>query len=158
MRCEEVEAMNTEFNESEILSIRSVQLAAAFDHKNDVIRAASELLVQVGAVDKCYLASMLQREAITNTWLGNGIAIPQGMVESHNLIIRDAVTVIQIPAGIEWRDGKKVRWLLPLRLVQIVIERFADNWRLFYMIRNGLKNSQRLGINNRLLQLYLVRI
>lgn len=153
MRCEEVEAMNTEFNESEILSIRSVQLAAAFDHKNDVIRAASELLVQVGAVDKCYLASMLQREAITNTWLGNGIAIPQGMVESHNLIIRDAVAVIQIPAGIEWRDRKKARLV-----IAIVIERFADNWRLFYMIRNGLKNSQRLGINNRLLQLYLVRI
>ncbi|WP_035011601.1 phosphoenolpyruvate--protein phosphotransferase [Bartonella vinsonii] len=114
--------MNTEFNESEILSIRSVQLAAAFDHKNDVIRAAGELLVQVGAVDKSYLASMLQREAITNTWLGNGIAIPHGMVENHNLIIRDAVAVIQIPAGVEWRDGKKARLV-------IAIAAYPDRYR-----------------------------
>ncbi|WP_375609881.1 PTS sugar transporter subunit IIA, partial [Bartonella sp. AC53GZZY] len=92
---------------SEVLSIRSVQLAAAFDHKNDAIHAAAELLVQVGAVDKSYLASMLKREAITNTWLGNGIAIPHGMIENRDLIIRDAVAVIQIPAGVEWRDGKK---------------------------------------------------
>ncbi len=114
MRCEEVEAMNTDFNESEILSIRSVQLAAAFNHKNDAIHAAAELLVQIGAVDKSYLASMLKREAITNTWLGNGIAIPHGMVESRNLIIRDAVAVIQIPAGVEWREGNKARLVIAI--------------------------------------------
>ncbi len=107
MKCKEVEAMNTDFNESEILSIGSVQLAATFDHKNDAIHAAAELLVQIGAVNKCYLASMLQREAITNTWLGNGIAIPHGMIENRDLIIRDAVAVIQIPAGVEWWDEKK---------------------------------------------------
>ncbi|WP_455481482.1 phosphoenolpyruvate--protein phosphotransferase [Bartonella sp. B12(2025)] len=106
--------MDTGFNEIEILSIKSVQLAAAFDHKNDAIHAAVELLVQVGAVGKCYLASMLQREAITNTWLGNGIAIPHGMVESRDLIIRDAVSVIQIPAGVEWWDGNKARLVIAI--------------------------------------------
>ncbi|AFR25872.1 phosphoenolpyruvate--protein phosphotransferase [Bartonella quintana] len=106
--------MNTGFNEIEILSIRSVKLAAAFDHKNDAIHAAAELLVQIGAVDKCYLASMLKREAVTNTWLGNGIAIPHGMVENRDLIIRDAVAVVQIPAGVEWRDGNKARLVIAI--------------------------------------------
>ncbi|WP_375664919.1 phosphoenolpyruvate--protein phosphotransferase [Bartonella sp. CL162QHHD] len=107
MRYEKAEAMNVDFADGEILSIRSVQLAAAFDHKNDAIYAAAELLVQVGAVDKCYLASMLAREETTNTWLGNGIAIPHGMAENRDLIIKDAVAVIQVPAGVEWQDGKK---------------------------------------------------
>ncbi|WP_345116812.1 phosphoenolpyruvate--protein phosphotransferase [Bartonella jaculi] len=114
IRCEEAEAMNPDFDEIEILSIRSVQLAAAFDHKNEAIHAAAELLVQIGAVDKCYLASMLKREAITNTWLGNGIAIPHGMLESRDLIIRDAVAVVQIPAGVEWRDGNKARLVIAI--------------------------------------------
>ncbi|WP_183228898.1 phosphoenolpyruvate--protein phosphotransferase [Bartonella callosciuri] len=106
--------MNIDFNASEILSIRSIQLAATFNHKNDVIHAAAELLMQAGAVDKCYLASMFKREAITNTWFGNGIAIPYGMVESRDLIIRDAVAVIQIPGGVEWRDGNKARLVIAI--------------------------------------------
>ncbi|EJF85027.1 phosphoenolpyruvate--protein phosphotransferase [Candidatus Bartonella washoeensis] len=114
MRCEEAEAMNADFNEIDILSIGSVQLAAAFDHKNEAIQAAAELLMQVGAVNKCYLASMLKREAITNTWLGNGIAIPHGMFESRDLIIRDAVAVVQIPAGVEWQEGNKARLVIAI--------------------------------------------
>lgn len=81
MGFEKAEAMNIDFTESEILSMKSVQLAAAFNHKNDAIYAAAELLVQVGAVDRCYLDSMLAREEITNTWLGNGIAIPHGLLK-----------------------------------------------------------------------------
>ncbi len=118
MRCEEAEVMNRGFNESEILSTKSVKLAAAFDHKNDAIHAAAELLVQVGAVDKSYLASMLKREAVTNTWLGNGIAIPHGMVENRDLIIRDAVAVIQIPAGVDWCDGNKARLVIAIAACQ----------------------------------------
>ncbi|EJF74467.1 phosphoenolpyruvate--protein phosphotransferase [Bartonella alsatica] len=106
--------MNTDFNAVGILSVRSVQLAATFDHKNEVIHAAAELLVQIGAVNKCYLASMLKRETITNTWLGNGIAVPHGMLENRDLIIRDAVSVIQIPAGVEWWDGNKARLVIAI--------------------------------------------
>ncbi|WP_019219084.1 phosphoenolpyruvate--protein phosphotransferase [Bartonella florencae] len=114
IKCEEAEAINTDFNESEILSIKSVQLAATFDHKNDAIHAAAELLMQVGAVDQCYLESMLKREAITNTWFGNGIAIPHGMFENRDLVIREAVAVIQIPRGVEWRDGNKARLVIAI--------------------------------------------
>ncbi len=114
IKCEEAEAMNTDFNKSEILSIKSVQLAATFGHKNDAIHAAAELLVQVGAVNKCYLESMLKREATTNTWLGNGIAIPHGMFENNDLVIRDAVAVVQIPEGVEWWDGNKARLVIAI--------------------------------------------
>ncbi|WP_371923247.1 phosphoenolpyruvate--protein phosphotransferase [Bartonella sp. B1099] len=114
MGFEKAEAMNVDLTEGEILSIKSVQLAAAFNHKNDAIYAAAELLVQVGAVDKCYLESMLAREEITNTWLGNGIAIPHGLVENSDLIIKDAVAVIQVPAGVEWQDGKKAHLIIAI--------------------------------------------
>lgn len=114
MGYEKAEAMNVDFTESEILSIESVQLAAAFNHKNDAIYAAAELLMQIGAVDKYYLASMLAREEITNTWLGNGIATPHGMVGNRDLIIKDAVAVIQVPAGVEWQNGKKAHLIIAI--------------------------------------------
>lgn len=140
MSREEAEAMDTDLNEIEILSIKSVQLAAAFDHKNDAIHAAAELLVQIGAVDKCYLASMLKREALTNTWLGNGIAIPHGMVESCDLIIREAIAVIQIPAGVEWQDGNKARLV-------IAIAACPDRYREIYKkLTSLLSDKEQLEI------------
>ncbi|MBX4335399.1 phosphoenolpyruvate--protein phosphotransferase [Bartonella raoultii] len=117
--------MNTDCNEMETLSIRSVQLAAAFDHKNDAIHAAAKLLVQIGAVNKCYLASMLKCEEITNTWLGNGMAIPHGMAESCDFIIREAVVVIQIPAGVEWQNGNKARLV-------IAVAAYPDRYKEIY--------------------------
>ncbi|WP_332065416.1 phosphoenolpyruvate--protein phosphotransferase [Bartonella sp. CB189] len=106
--------MDADFNKMEILSIKSVQLAAVFEHKNEAIYAAAELLVQVGAVEQSYFASMLKREITANTWFGNGIAIPHGMVESSNLIIRDAVSVVQIPTGVEWWNGNKARLVIAI--------------------------------------------
>ncbi|WP_455477224.1 phosphoenolpyruvate--protein phosphotransferase [Bartonella sp. B41] len=106
--------MSADFDKIEILSARSVQLAAAFDHKNDAIRAAAELLIQVGAVKKYYLERMLKNEATTNTWLGNGIAILYVMDKNSNLIIRDAVAVVQIPVGVEWWDGNKAHLVIAI--------------------------------------------
>ncbi|WP_455475893.1 phosphoenolpyruvate--protein phosphotransferase [Bartonella sp. B17] len=106
--------MNADFNEIEILSMKSVRLAAAFDHKSDAIHAAVELLVQVGAIDKSYLASMFKCEATTNTLFGHGIAILHGIIEKRDFLIKDAIAVVQIPSGVEWSDGNKVRLIIAI--------------------------------------------
>ena len=52
---------------------------------------------------------MAQREALADTFLGAGVAIPHGRVEDRHLVRRDGLAVLQIPGGIEWNPGQRVR-------------------------------------------------
>lgn len=90
-----------------ILSENAICLGAHFDTKEAAIRAAADLLVKAGAIEPQYAESMLEREKVANTWLGSGVAIPHGMVEDRNLVKRDAISVVQIPDGVEWQNGEK---------------------------------------------------
>lgn len=87
---------------------RLVKLGAAPENKEAAIRAVGELLVQSSSVMPEYTGSMLRRENVANTWLGEGVAIPHGMVEDKHLVMKDSVAVLQIPRGIEWSNGEKV--------------------------------------------------
>ena len=40
---------------------------------------------------------------------GAGVAIPHGRVEDRHLVRRDGLAVLQIPGGIEWNPGQRVR-------------------------------------------------
>lgn len=132
--------MNADFCEIGILSMRSVQLSAAFNHKNDAIYAAAELLVQVGAVDKFYLASMFRSGAVSKIWFGSGIVILHGIIESYDLMIRDAVTVVQIPAGVEWHDGSRAR------LIIAIFVRSSHYIEIFKKLTQILLDEQRLKV------------
>jgi len=88
---------------------RLVKLGAAPENKEAAIRAVGELLVQTNSVTPGYVASMLRRENVANTWLGEGVAIPHGMVEDKRLVLADSVAVLQIPDGVEWNSGEKAR-------------------------------------------------
>ena len=90
-----------------ILSDNAICLSAHFDNKEEAIRTAAGLLVKAGAIEPQYVESMLEREKVANTWLGSGVAIPHGMVEDRNLVKHDAVSVVQIPDGVEWQNGEK---------------------------------------------------
>lgn len=86
---------------------RLVKLGAAPENKEAAIRAVGELLVQSSSAMPEYTDSMLRRENVANTWLGEGVAIPHGMVEDKHLVMKDSVAVLQIPHGIEWSNGEK---------------------------------------------------
>ena len=59
-----------------LLSPKLIQLAARPASKADAIEQAAALLVAAGIVAPGYGASMQKREAVANTFLGHGIAIP----------------------------------------------------------------------------------
>lgn len=86
---------------------RLIKLGAAPESKEAAIRAVGELLVQSHCVAPAYIDSMLRRESIANTWLGEGVAIPHGMVEDRNLVLSDTVAILQIPGGVAWNNGEK---------------------------------------------------
>lgn len=91
-----------------IISKERISLQARATDKADAIRKAGELLVQSGCVLPAYVEGMLAREQTMSTCLGNGVAIPHGMHENRNHILKTGLSVLQLPDGVEWDDGEKV--------------------------------------------------
>lgn len=91
-----------------ILTLERIKLNGSAATKAEAIQQAGELLVQSGAIDEGYIAGMHEREATMSTYLGNGVAIPHGMHESVQYIKESAVSVLQLPEGVEWEDGEMV--------------------------------------------------
>jgi len=91
-----------------ILSKDQILLQASAADKADAIRMAGELLVKSGCVLSPYIDGMLAREQSMSTSLGNGVAIPHGVYENRDHILRTGISVLQLIDGVEWDDGEKV--------------------------------------------------
>lgn len=84
-----------------------IQLGAQARDKEDAIRQAGELLVRAGCVTPAYVAGMHARERTMSTYLGSGVAIPHGTFDEIGLVQRTGISVLQVPAGVEWEDGER---------------------------------------------------
>ena len=83
----------------------NIHLSATADNKQQAIEMAANALVQDGYVEAGYLQGMLAREQQTSTFLGNGIAIPHGTLETRDMVKKTGVQIFQFPQGIEWGEG-----------------------------------------------------
>ncbi|MFP3181808.1 MAG: PTS sugar transporter subunit IIA, partial [Paraburkholderia sp.] len=92
-----------------LLTAELVRLNARASSKHDAIVQAGELLAAAGFIEPGYLESLHGREKVSNTYLGNGVAIPHGMQEDRHLIRRTGVAVLQLPEGVEWHDGERAK-------------------------------------------------
>ncbi|MGD9164831.1 MAG: HPr family phosphocarrier protein, partial [Chromatiales bacterium] len=92
----------------DILDTHLVKIGAMADNKADAIGHVVDLLVEADKIDPRYRESMLGREKVANTFLGNGIAIPHGLPKDRELIKQTAIAVAQFPDGVEWAPGDKV--------------------------------------------------
>lgn len=86
----------------------SIKLKAEAASKADAIRQAGTLLVENGNMQPEYITSMMEREKVAHTYLGNGIAIPHGLPKDRNLIRQTGISVVQVPNGVEWNPGERV--------------------------------------------------
>ena len=86
----------------EILPAGNVRLAVRAASRDDAIREAGAILVEIGAVDDAYLDSMLEREASVSTYMGNFRAIPHGTNDAKDHIRRSALSVIRYDEPVEW--------------------------------------------------------
>ena len=87
------------------LSENNIHLNAKASDKQQAIEMAAAALEQAGYVESGYLAGMLAREGQTSTFLGNGIAIPHGTLDTRAMVKKTGVQVFQFPQGIEWSEG-----------------------------------------------------
>lgn len=84
-----------------------IRIDAKASGKKDAIRQAGQLLVAAGCVAPGYEESMIAREAVANTYLGSGVAIPHGLGEDKGLVLRDGIVVLQLREGVEWNPGQR---------------------------------------------------
>lgn len=87
------------------LSESNIHLSAQASNKEQAIQLVAQALEQADYVESGYLKGMLAREQQTSTFLGNGIAIPHGTLETRSMVKNTGVQVFQFPQGIVWEDG-----------------------------------------------------
>ncbi|MCW1970569.1 MAG: PTS sugar transporter subunit IIA [Anaerolineae bacterium] len=95
-----------------ILAIERICLAASAADKADAIRQAGELLVKTGCITPEYVEGMLARERSMSTYLGNGVAIPHGEYDNRQHILQTGISVLQLPAGVEWETDERVHLVI----------------------------------------------
>ena len=95
-----------------ILAINRIRLRSEAVDKVDAIRQAGELLVTTGCITPEYVEGMLAREQSMSTYLGNGVAIPHGEYDNRQHILKTGISVVQIPAGVEWEMGEMVHLVI----------------------------------------------
>ena len=89
-----------------ILRADSVIVGAKAADKWEAIREAGNLLVKGGYVGMNYVDAMVEREKITSTYLGMGIAIPHGTGEAKKEVYHTGIAVVQYPDGVSFGDEK----------------------------------------------------
>lgn len=88
--------------DKDILNEANVLLNQVVGTKEDGIKLAGEILVKGGYVEPSYVATMLEREALSTTYMGNFIAIPHGTDEAKGQVIKTGISVVQVPSGVSF--------------------------------------------------------
>jgi mannitol/fructose-specific phosphotransferase system IIA component len=86
-----------------------VLLGRRYGSKEEVVRDIGRVMLASGAVRPRYVEGMLEKEARFGTWVTEDVALPHGTNEVKQEVIHDCVVLAQIPDGIDWGGGHRVR-------------------------------------------------
>ncbi len=90
----------------EVLAVGNILVGLAPESRDEAILRAGRLLESRGYVGKGYAEAMLEREKLTTTYIGMGIAIPHGTDEAKAKIARSGVVILQYPEGVGFGEEK----------------------------------------------------
>ncbi|GEA60811.1 fused PTS fructose transporter subunit IIA/HPr protein [Vibrio comitans] len=85
-----------------------IRLQQSAADKAVAIQDIAKSLTSKNLVESGYVQGMLNRESQNSTFLGNGIAIPHGTVDTRSLVNNTGVAVHHFPEGVDWGDGNTV--------------------------------------------------
>ena len=94
---------------SDILTVSQIKVPGTATSKDEAIKEAGQILVDVGAVTGEYVDAMYEREKSVSTYMGNFLAIPHGTNEAKDEIKASALSVVRYENPIDW-DGNEVRF------------------------------------------------
>ena len=90
----------------EILKVENILTGLAPESKEEAIRRVGQILYDSGYVDVSYIDAMIERENLTTTYMGMGLAIPHGTSEAKAAVRKSGIAVLQYPEGVEFGDEK----------------------------------------------------
>lgn len=90
---------------ADLLDRGAIRLGQSATDKADAIRKCGQVLVEIGAVKPSYVQSMLDRERSVSTYVGHGVAVPHGTLTGQRAVIRDALSFLSFPEGVDWDAG-----------------------------------------------------
>ncbi|WP_422442060.1 MULTISPECIES: HPr family phosphocarrier protein [unclassified Endozoicomonas] len=90
------------------LNLSNIFLNQSAENKLEVIELVGQKMVEAGYTTEAYTVGLKMREAISSTFLGNGIAVPHGTPNTRDAVIKTGVVILQFPRGVDWGDGEKV--------------------------------------------------
>lgn len=94
------------------VSPQQILLNAQVTTKKDVLELIAQNLSTLGFVSGNYLEALLGREEKVSTYLINGVAIPHGVNEAKEQVIKTGVFIVQVPEGVVWNDKGDVARLI----------------------------------------------
>lgn len=87
-----------------ILTKDKVKLNVKVKDKFEAIRLAGQLLVEGGHVPEEYVDKMIEREKVSSTYLGGGLAMPHGTNDSKGLIRSTGMSVLVLSDEVDFGD------------------------------------------------------
>ena len=75
-------------------------------NKETAIRAAGQLLCDLGFANEDYIQAMVDRENMVSTYMGMGVAIPHGTSNAKETVKKSGIVVMQYPEGVDFGDEK----------------------------------------------------
>jgi len=100
-----------------ILSKEKVMLNAKAADKNEAIRMAGRLLVDAGHVPEAYIERMIERDALSSTYMGGGLAIPHGTNEAKPLVKSTGMSILVFPDGVDFGEGQTAQLVIGIAAV-----------------------------------------
>ncbi len=76
--------------------------------KAEAIQFISQKMLENGYVSADYTKALMAREEQVSTYLLNGVAIPHGVKEAKELVIKTGIVIVQFPNGIAWGNDEVV--------------------------------------------------
>lgn len=89
-----------------MLTKDNILLGLASENKETAIRRAGDMLERAGYVSAGYGESMAERENLTTTYMGMGIAIPHGTAEAKSKVLHSGIVVLQYPEGVSFGEER----------------------------------------------------
>ncbi|MBB6731390.1 PTS sugar transporter subunit IIA [Cohnella zeiphila] len=99
-----------------ILSKEKVVLNAKAQDRFEAILMAGRLLVDAGHVPAEYVEKMIEREQVSSTYIGGGLAMPHGTNDAKPLIRSTGMSVLIFPEGVDF-GGEKANLVIGLAAV-----------------------------------------
>ena len=90
----------------QVIVAEGIKLGQASVSKEEAIRAAGELMEKLGYVEHDYLEAMQEREKLTTTYMGMGVAIPHGTDSAKKNVKKTGIVFLQYPDGVDFGDEK----------------------------------------------------